>query len=56
MNLTNDYNKCFILITLLNIIYMFNMDYNNISLLILLNSLSINAIMFRDVYFETKYH
>jgi hypothetical protein len=56
-NLSNDYNQLFILVSLINMFFLFLVDYKNfLSLFMFLNSLSINYIIYRDIYFEIKNH
>ena len=55
MQYTTYYSKSFIFLTLINIIALFFMDINYISLYIYLNSISQNLIIFNDIYFQMKY-
>jgi len=50
-----EYNHVFILLLIVNISAIFIMDYTYISLFIYFNSISINYIMYKDLYFEIKY-
>ncbi len=50
-----DSNDMVILLSFLNIITLFVIDYNWSSLFLYLNSLSINYIIFKDFYFEIKH-
>ena len=53
---SNDYyNQLFILVSLINILFFFVIDYNNYTALFMyFNSLSINYIIYKDIYFEIK--
>ena len=52
---SSDYNQLFILVSLINIFFAFIINYNEIfSLFLYINSLSINYIIYRDIYFEIK--
>lgn len=53
---SSDYNKLFIIISITNVLLTFIIDYQYSSLLIYFNSLSINLLMFNDIYFEIKHH
>ncbi len=55
MDLKSDYVKIFILTTSINVISLFFINFNDISLFIYLNSLSLNLIMYNDIYFEKKH-
>ncbi len=50
-----DSNDMVILLSFINIITLFVIDYNYSSLFLYLNSLSINYIIFKDFYFEIKH-
>ena len=54
INLSLEYNNVFILLSFINIISIFVMNYNYVSLFVYLNSLSLNYIMFKNFYFEIK--
>ncbi len=55
IDIKSDYIKIFILTTFTNILYLYFINYNSISSFVYLNSLSINLIMFNDIYFEIKH-
>jgi len=48
------YNNAFIFLSLINVILLFIIDYSYISLLIYLNSISLNYILYKDFKFEIK--
>ena len=55
MQLMIDYSKIFILSTFINTIIIFFINTHFLSLFIYLNSISLNLIMFYDIYFQTKH-
>jgi hypothetical protein len=55
MHFMIDYSKIFILLTFVNIFITFIIYTNFILLFIYLNSISLNLIMFYDIYFQMKY-
>ncbi len=55
MDFKNDYSKFLIFTTIINFIFIFFINYNYVLLFIYLNSLSINLIIFNDIYFEIKH-
>jgi len=48
------YNNAFILLSFINILSLFMIDYSYGSLIIYFNSISMNYILYKDFYFEIK--